>query len=151
MELSAEQKNQVREWIAANESLSGVQERLKQEFGISLTYMEARLLMSELEVVPAEKVVEEPVEDVVDEAGEDSEAEAETEEAGNGQVQVTMDQITKPNFLVSGRVSFSDGKGAAWYLDHSGRLGLDVDEEGYRPSEEDVMAFQQELRKLIGA
>lgn len=147
MELSAEQKNQVREWIAANESLSGVQERLKQEFGISLTYMEARLLMSELEVVPAEKVVEEPVEDAVDEA---EEAEAEAEGAGNGQVQVTMDQITKPNFLVSGRVKFSDGKGAAWYLDHSGRLGLDVDEEGYRPSEEDVMAFQQQLRKLIG-
>jgi hypothetical protein len=59
-----------------------------------------------------------------------------------------MDQITRPGSMVSGRVIFSDGQKAEWYLDQTGRLGLNPTTPGYRPSQQDVMDFQTELEKL---
>lgn len=66
-----------------------------------------------------------------------------------GKVTVTMDALTLPGALVSGKVTFSDGETAIWMLDQSGRPGLDPDTPGYRPTQEDIMAFQQQLRALI--
>jgi hypothetical protein len=50
--------------------------------------------------------------------------------------------------MVSGRTTFSDGQTAEWYLDQTGRLGLNPSTPGYRPSQQDVMDFQMELEKL---
>ena len=54
--------------------------------------------------------------------------------------------------MVSGTVTFSDGKTAVWYLDQQGRLGVTPGEQGYRPPEGDVEEFQvlldRELQKL---
>jgi hypothetical protein len=50
--------------------------------------------------------------------------------------------------MISGKVTFSDGQKAEWYLDQMGRLGLNPDQVGYRPSEQDVLAFQVELQRL---
>ena len=50
--------------------------------------------------------------------------------------------------MVSGRATFSDGQNAEWYLDQTGRLGLNPSTPGYRPSQQDVMDFQVELEKL---
>jgi hypothetical protein len=61
---------------------------------------------------------------------------------------VTIDQITRPGAMVSGRTTFSDGQTAEWYLDQTGRLGLNPSTPGYRPSQQDVMDFQMELEKL---
>jgi hypothetical protein len=66
--------------------------------------------------------------------------------AMGGGVAVTVDQITRPGALASGKVKFSDGKSADWYLDQMGRLGLVPKEQGYKPSEEDLMDFQSELQ-----
>ena len=59
--------------------------------------------------------------------------------------------MTRPGALVSGRVVFSDGKGAAWLVDQYGRPGLVADEKGYRPLPADLAEFQglleQELMK----
>ena len=68
-----------------------------------------------------------------------------------GTVSVTIDQITRPGAMISGRTTFSDGQTAAWYLDQAGRLGLDATTAGYRPSQPDVIAFQTELEKLARA
>jgi hypothetical protein len=51
--------------------------------------------------------------------------------------------------MFSGKVRFSDGENALWYVDETGRLGLDPDTTGYRPSQEDIIAFQAELKKLV--
>ena len=51
--------------------------------------------------------------------------------------------------MVSGKVNFSDGKSADWYLDQMGRLGLVPKEQGYKPSEEDLMDFQTELQSEL--
>jgi hypothetical protein len=58
---------------------------------------------------------------------------------------VVADSIANPGTLVSGKVTFGDGKRAKWYLDQFGRLGFDADDPGYRPKEADFVSFQREL------
>lgn len=66
-----------------------------------------------------------------------------------GFVSTTMDTLTLPGALVSGKVTFSDGETAIWMLDQTGRPGLDPDTPGYRPAQEDILEFQKQLRDLI--
>ncbi len=65
---------------------------------------------------------------------------------------MAVDQITRPGAIVSGKVTFSDGQQAEWYLDQAGRLGVVPKQQGYKPSAADVqdfqLALQQEMAKL---
>ena len=65
---------------------------------------------------------------------------------------MSVDQITRPGALISGKVNFSDGQIADWYLDQSGRLGVVPKVAGYKPTQADVqqfqLALQQEVAKL---
>ena len=65
---------------------------------------------------------------------------------------LTADTIARPGTVVSGTVTFSDGKTATWYLDQTGRLGVVPVEEGYRPPSADVQEFQllldQQLQRM---
>jgi hypothetical protein len=69
---------------------------------------------------------------------------------GSGKAAVTMHEVTPPGMVAAGSVTFSDGEKAEWYFDQTGRLGLDPEKEGYRPSEADVVAFQDELQRQAG-
>ncbi len=142
MTLTEDQKAIVSQWIEEGANLHDIQKRLKEELQISLTYMETRFLLDDLKLALKEPepppVVEPPV----------AEELAETIPAGDGKVSVTIDQITKVGAMISGRVTFSDGENAAWYLDQTGRLGLDANTPGYRPSQPDVVDFQAELERL---
>jgi hypothetical protein len=60
-----------------------------------------------------------------------------------------MDQIAKPGAVVSGSVTFSDGKRANWYVDEYGRLGIAPAERGYRPTEADMREFQIALEQEL--
>jgi hypothetical protein len=64
-------------------------------------------------------------------------------------VSVSVDQVARPGAIVSGRVKFSDGKGAGWLIDQMGRPGLVPDEAGYRPSQEDIAEFQTALQEEL--
>ena len=66
-----------------------------------------------------------------------------------GAVSVTVDQITAPGAMVSGRVTFSDGEGARWMIDQMGRPSLDPETMGYQPTHEDLVSFQGELRSAL--
>jgi hypothetical protein len=66
-----------------------------------------------------------------------------------GKVTVALDRITRPGAVISGSVTFSDGVTAHWFIDQLGRLGMNRTPAGYQPTREDVVAFQQELRKLV--
>jgi len=57
--------------------------------------------------------------------------------------------MTQPGMAVSGKVTFSDGKNALWYVDQYGRPGLVPEEKGYRPSREDLQEFQLALDKEL--
>jgi hypothetical protein len=136
--LTPDQIDSLKKLAAAGASMSDLQRHLKQEHGISITYMDTRFLILDLGI----ELVEEPKEEPKPE--EEKPAPVPT-----GKVTVTMDTLTLPGALVSGKVTFSDGETAIWMLDQSGRPGLDPDTAGYRPSQEDVMEFQVQLRSLI--
>lgn len=137
--LTPDQISALKQRAAEGASMSDLQRHLKDEFGFSLTYMDTRFLILDLGI----ELIEEPKEP---EKKEEVEKPA---PVPTGKVTTTMDTLTLPGALVSGKVTFSDGETAIWMLDQSGRPGLDPDTPGYRPSQEDIMEFQVQLRELI--
>jgi hypothetical protein len=136
--LTPEQITALQQRAAEGASMSDLQRLLKDDFGISITYMDTRFLILDLGIELIEEPKEEP------KAEEEKPAPVPT-----GTVTVTMDTLTLPGALVSGKVTFSDGETAIWMLDQTGRPGLDPDTPGYRPAQEDIMEFQVQLRALI--
>ena len=149
MQLDETQKQKVAQWINEGQKLSEIQKRLEKELGLHLTYLEVRFLVDDLKLKP--KDPEPPAQPK--EPAPEQPAEPAAEEPGVlGSVKVSVDQIARPGALVSGKVTFSDGKGAEWFLDQTGRLGIVPPEKGYKPSQEDLQEFniqlQNEFQKL---
>jgi len=166
MQLTDEQKKVVADWIANGAKLSEVQQRLADELGIRLTYMEARFLVDDLSLVPQEKPEEKPAQPTqATEAAQPAASSADQDgalppgagddgdlppqPAGTGKVQVSVDKIMRPGALVSGKVTFSDGVNADWYLDQMGRFGLVPPTPGYRPAQEDLAEFRIQLEQEL--
>jgi hypothetical protein len=156
MTLDEKQKQQVAAWVEAGLKLSEIQTRLASELGLKLTYMEVRFLVDDLHLTlkdsePA-KSAEAPPRNVesakTGKQGVTTAQMAPSVPAAGG-VTVSVDTLTKPGALVSGKVSFSDGNMADWYLDQMGRLGLVPKKEGYRPSAADLQDFQMALEREI--
>lgn len=139
MELNDVQKQAVAEWVTEGVSLSDIQKKINAEFEIPMTYMDVRLLVIDLDV----DIVEEPEPEKKEEEPEEIAA---TDVDG---VNVEVDAITRPGSIVSGTVVFTDGVKASWYLDQSGRIALDAGRPDYKPGEEDLKVFQQELRAAL--
>ena len=170
MQVTEDQKKAIREWIQSGADLSKIQQSLKEEFELTLTYLDTRFLLADLglevqqeeeETAPEESITEEQHHSAKSNE-EEPEAKPEEEESlpedpekekgdqnEKANVILTVDSLTQPQCVISGKVTFSDGKGASWYIDQLGRLGLNPVEEGYRPSEEDLVAFQGELRNVV--
>jgi len=164
MNLTDEQRQQVAAWITAGAKLSEVQNRLASEFGLKLTYMEARFLVDDLKLTPKDpeppKVVAPPAAAAKAPASPLTTTPVPVGEAPVAdevlppvsKVSVSVDQITRPGAIISGKVNFSDGQIADWYLDQTGRLGVVPKVQGYKPSAADVqqfqLALQQEVAKL---
>jgi hypothetical protein len=136
-QLSPDQIAALQQWAAEGATMSDLQRHLKEDFGFSVTYMDTRFVILDLGI----KLIEEPK--------EVPKVEEKPAPVPTGKVTVTMDTLTLPGALVSGKVTFSDGETAIWMLDQSGRPGLDPDTPGYRPTQEDILEFQQQLRALI--
>ena len=157
MKLDDNQRQAVGKWIAEGAKLSEIQNRLAAEFGLKLTYMEARFLVDDLKLTPKDpeppKVVEPPatakppVPTPPVPAGGIPVADEVLPPASK--VSVSVDQITRPGALVSGKVTFSDGQVADWYLDQTGRLGVVPKQAGYKPSAADVQQFQIALEREV--
>lgn len=146
MQLTAEQQATARQWLADGMKLSDFQKRVEADFGLKLTYMETRFLVDDLKVLP--KDPEPPKKEEPKTDATDATAPAEPAPAAGG-VSLTVDAVTRPGTLVSGRVSFSDGQGGMWYLDQYGRPGFAPDTKGYRPSQTDMQDFQMALEKEL--
>lgn len=146
MNLNEEQRNKISEWIAQGLKLSEIQNRLLSELGLKLTYMDVRLLVDDLKLVPKDP---EPADPPAAAPAAASTAPMQPEAGPAGGVSVNVDQITKPGALVSGTVTFSDGNSASWYLDQTGRLGLVPQQTGYRPPPADVPQFQMALEREL--
>lgn len=134
------------EKIAENISLSDIQTMVNEKFGTQMTFMDIRILASELEVDwQGETKAEEPAEEDKTEEKEDAAA----EEKAPGKTTVELNKIVRPGALASGSVNFASGVYAEWYIDNSGRLGLDK-VVGGKPTEQDIEDFQVEMQKIFG-
>ena len=151
MNLDESQRKKVAEWIAQGLKLSEIQNRLQSELGLKLTYMEVRFLVDDLKLTPKDiervKPPQSPLAAPAAPATKPAGAapKPETPSSKPGGVSVSVDQLARPGALVSGKVTFSDGNKAEWYLDQAGRLGLVPQQTGYRPPAADVQQFQMAL------
>jgi hypothetical protein len=136
-QLTPDQIAALNQWAAEGATLSDLQRHLKEDFGFSITYMDTRFVILDLGIQLIEEPKVEPKPDVKPAA------------VPTGVVTATIDTLTLPGAMVSGKVTFSDGETAIWMLDQTGRPGLDPDTPGYRPSQEDIVEFQKQLRALI--
>ena len=148
--VTAEQLEMVRRWAAEGVDLNGIQKRLSADCGVHMTYMDVRFLLLDhgIEIattvapVPEKKAVEAPA----------SSAPAAPEEqapvAGQGgKLVVTLDELTLPGTLISGKVQFASGTRGGWQIDQLGRFAWN-DLQG-QPTPEELQAFQVELTQLL--
>lgn len=159
MNLTDSQKQQITAWLEQGLKVADVQKKMSAELGVSMTYMEVRFLLDDLRLKP--KDPEPPKEAVVASIASPSagapvpgaaSVPASADAAPLGAVKLSVDALARPGTVVSGKVTFSDGQPADWYLDQMGRPGLVPAQKGYRPSQPDIMEFQEmlqvELQKL---
>jgi len=122
------------------------------EFGLKLTYMEVRFLVDDLKLTPKDPEppkVAAPVAGAPKPAGKKSTPPPAGPAGATGGVSVTVDQLARPGAIVSGKVVFSDGQQAEWYLDQTGRLGVVPRQQGYKPTADDVQQFQAALQSEL--
>ena len=152
MNLDESQRQKFAAWIAEGAKLSEIQTRLTSELGLKLTYMEVRLLVDDLKLTPKDP---EPPKVAAPVAGATKPADAKNAPpsaeppSATGKVSVIVDQLTRSGAIVSGKVTFSDGQAADWYLDQTGRLGVVPKQQGYKPSAADVQQFQVALQNEV--
>jgi hypothetical protein len=174
MQLTSEQTDSVRQWVAAGLTLADIQKRLITECGVACTYRDVKFLVDDLDLALADTKPAHFQQRDVQEANaakakaqqaaakpaapgangaevwdDEDDFAAEASAPHGGGVTVTVDKLTRPGAVISGSVTFSDGVTANWYLDQMGRLGLAGAPTGYQPTRDDVAAFQRELQKRI--
>ncbi len=142
--LTPEQVDSLKQLAADGASMPDLQKHLKDKHEILITYMDTRFLILDLGIELIEEKEEEPKPEDTPEV-----IEAAATPVGTSSVSVTMDSVTLPGAMVSGRVVFSDGEKAIWMIDQTGRPSLDPETPSYRPSEEDILEFQTQLRDII--
>ena len=163
MENEVEIKRFMAEQLQQGLSLSEIQQLVNDKFKVKMTYMDIRILASELDTIDwkaldpraqaeAAKKAKEEAEAKAAEAAEDVPGTA-AAPAGQGSTVVELSKIARPGMMLSGTVKFASGSTADWYVDQMGRLGLE-NLKGEKPTPEDVEAFQIELenvaRKAMG-
>ena len=163
MEFSEEQKEVIKGWVAEGCGLSEIQRRISDEFGKTMTYMDVRFLVIDLDVQIKDESGADTAKQTNDGALENATADSVgAEPATDGQtpdeasqtqmpggVMVELDKLVRPGAIISGTVVFSDGVKATWMLDQMGRLAMEPSQPDYRPSEEDNAAFVQALRDEV--
>ena len=148
MEISDTQKETVAGWVQEGASLADVQKRLLEEFSISMTYMDVRFLVDDLELSLKDRA-DPPSRDLSAAPSAGPNETPGSDDLGPGGVQIELDRVLKPGAIVSGTVIFSDGMSAAWSVDQLGRLSLDPKTKGYRPDADDFQEFQVQLQRAL--
>jgi hypothetical protein len=174
MNLTPEQTKAVSEWVASGDNLYAVQKKLAEQFKVSMTYMDVRFLVDDLNLLikdpepkadasdvgkaapakpaPEKKGFLDKAKEKLGLAGSEGEPVAEEEDPlPPSGVTVTVDKVSiNPNAMASGTVAFPDGVTGRWIVDLQGRPGLvQVSKPGYRPSPPDAQAFMQELSMAL--
>lgn len=139
-QLTDDQMAQLRAWAAEGLDLNAMQKRINEELHLSMTYMETRFLLLDLDISLASSRPEPQTTPEERPAGP-------PEDIPAGTTTVTVDDITPAHALISGKVTFISGKHATWHFDKTGRIDwAPLDGE---PSEEDMIGFEKELQKVL--
>ena len=159
--LTDEQKARINAWAAEGADLNQIQDRLKTELGITLTFMDVRFLIADLGISLSPRQPEAEEDEEKPEAEPEERQPADIDETDGpwqspdgseppaAGVRLTIDQIALPGTMVSGKVTFSDGVTAQWYLDQMGSLGLSGVDRTYQPPAGDIPVFQRELQREL--
>jgi hypothetical protein len=153
MNLDEAQRKKVAGWIAEGLKLSEIQNRIASELGLRVTYMEVRLLVDDLKLTPRDAEPPKAAAATLNNSGSPGttkpaagSAKPESGKASEPRgISLSVDQLTRPGAVVSGKVTFTDGNKADWYFDQTGRLGLVSEKAGYRPPPADLQQFQAAL------
>ena len=144
-EPNEEQKKEIARWVAEGMGLSDVQKKINSDYGVVMTYMDVRFLVDDLDLTLVDKEEEKPKDDSTESSDTDLTDDLNPNDGG---VTVEVDPVTPPGAMASGSVRFrmDKTKNGLW-------ISL-VDlvfqgEEGYKPSEEDVMEFQKQLDSAL--
>jgi DNA-binding transcriptional MerR regulator len=133
-----ERKSIVRQLLKEGRTLSEIQDFLQKEKGDSITYLQLRLLLSEMpDVKLPEKESAKPP------------APAPEKPAAPGKLSISVDQMPAPGTMLSGYVRFASGAKAHWFLDEMGRLGVEPELGASKPTEKDIQEFSAELRRIL--
>lgn len=142
-------------------SLSDVQKLLKAQ-GVSMTYFDLRMLAAELEVnwkkqepepppaPPAPAAAKKPAAPA---GGAPATYDLDSPEAATGgegaRTVVNISRLVRPGSVMSGDVTFASGAKGDWSLDQRGRLALNLAPESAKPTQEDMLDFQEELQRKL--
>ena len=153
MQLEPAQLESVKTWLAEGAGLSDVQKRIKEQFGVSMLYLDLRMLVLEIGASvkePPKKTEPPKVEPApADAAGDDGGFGDDEEIPGADSIPVTLDRIVKPGALVSGEAVFPGNQKIHWMLDRAGRLAIDQAPPGFKPTQDEAVAFQQSLQTTL--
>lgn len=132
----------VRQWAGEGVDLNGIQKRLAAECGVHMTYMDVRFLLLDHGIEIAAAAAPAP-----EKQPEAAPAEAEPQPATDDKLAVTLDELTLPGTLISGKVQFPSGTRGGWQIDQLGRVAWN-DLQG-QPTPEELQAFQVELTQIL--
>ena len=139
-----ERKEIVRTLLAEGRTLSQVQDYLCKEKGDSITYMELRLLLSEM---PDAKLPEKEHPKAPPAAAAAVPVSLTPEPAGK--LSISVDQVPPPGTMISGYARFASGAKAHWFIDEMGRLGLEPELGASKPTQKDMQEFSVELKRML--
>jgi len=149
-----ERKQVVKELLGKGQSLSQILDYLHKEKSDTITYMEMRLLLSEM---PDVKLPEKEVRKTVPPpeslptigAPKDSPAVGGSDATPGGKLSISVDQVPAPGAMLSGYARFASGAKAHWFLDETGRLGLEPELGSGKATPKDMQEFSTELRRML--
>ena len=143
-ETEAKVKQMLAELLAEGVSLSEAQNKINEQLEHKLTFMDIRIIASTLDV-DWKKGDPHPVK--TEEEKQDEE-DAVSEDMAKSSTVVEISKLVRPGMALSGSVKFASGSTADWYIDATGRLGLE-NLVGEKPTPEDIQQFQVELQKAV--
>jgi len=143
-----ERKQIIRRLLAEGQTLSQIQDYLRNEKHDSITYMELRLLLSEMPdaKLPEKETPKAPAPSVVAASAATA---APVGPAGGGKLSISVDQAPAPGSMLSGYARFGSGAKGHWFVDEMGRLGLEPELGSGKPTPEDMKEFSTELRRML--
>ena len=153
-----ERKPIVAQLLKQGRTLSEIQDYLRKEKGDSITYMELRLLLSEMPdaKLPEKELLKTPLSPPAaatvtggKSALKAGAASPEQPASAGGKLSISVDQVPAPGAMLSGYARFSSGAKAHWFLDEMGRLGLEPELGSGKPTQPDMQEFSTELRRML--